>query len=86
MNCCFNNGSGTWDNNGGANWNFTVTSNSTPQAPSAPASLTATVAGASQINLSWTASAGATGYIISRGGTPDCQQQRHELCGHRFVA
>jgi len=68
LNCVFNNDSGTWDNNGGANWNFTVTSNSTPQAPSAPAGLTATVAGASQINLSWTAAAGATGYIISRGG------------------
>ncbi len=70
LNCCFNNGSDTWDNNGGANWNFTVTSNSTPQAPSAPANLTATVASATQINLAWTASAGATGYIISCGGVP----------------
>ena len=25
LNCVFNNGSGTWDNNGGANWNFAVT-------------------------------------------------------------
>jgi hypothetical protein len=69
LNCVFNNGSGTWDNNGGANWNFTVASNSAPQAPAAPANLAAAVS-ASQINLSWTASAGATGYIISRGGTP----------------
>ena len=37
LNCCFNNGSGTWDNNGGANWNFTVTANSNPQAPAAAA-------------------------------------------------
>ena len=70
LNCTFNNGSGTWDNNGGANWNFAVTTNSTPQAPSAPASLTATVASASQINLLWGAAANATGYIVSRAGTP----------------
>jgi hypothetical protein len=25
LNCCFNNGSGTWDNNSGANWNFFCT-------------------------------------------------------------
>jgi hypothetical protein len=70
LNCCFNNGSGAWDNNGGGNWNFTVISNSTPQPPPAPASLTATVASASQINLSWAASSGATGYIINCGGVP----------------
>jgi hypothetical protein len=27
LNCCFNNGSGIWDNNGGANWNFFVATN-----------------------------------------------------------
>ncbi|HEY1490515.1 MAG TPA: carbohydrate-binding protein, partial [Verrucomicrobiae bacterium] len=70
LNCVFNNGSGTWDNNGGANWNFTVVSNSTPQAPPTPASLTTTIASASEIDLSWAASAGATGYIVSRGGSP----------------
>ena len=70
LNCVFNNGAGAWDNNGGANWNFAVISNSTPQAPPAPASLTATLTSASQINLSWPASSGATGYIISRGGVP----------------
>ncbi len=70
FNCVFNNGSGTWDNNGGANWNFTLVSNSTPQAPSPPASLNAAVASSSQINLSWNAAAGATGYIVNRGGLP----------------
>jgi hypothetical protein len=69
LNCVFNNGSGTWDNNGGLNWNFTVASNSTPQAPAPPANLTATAASASQVNLSWAASPGATGYIVSRGGS-----------------
>jgi len=70
LNCVFNNGVGGWDNNGGANWNFIVTSNSTPQAPSAPTGLSTTVASASQINLSWSASSGAAGYIILRSGTP----------------
>lgn len=30
LNMVFNNGSGTWDNNGGANWNFTTTGEPTP--------------------------------------------------------
>ena len=66
LNCTFNNGSGTWDNNGGANWNFTVTSNSSPSAPSAPASLIATGVSTNQINLSWTTSSGASSYFIKR--------------------
>ncbi|MFO1475948.1 MAG: carbohydrate-binding protein [Verrucomicrobiota bacterium] len=33
LNCCFNNGSGTWDNNSGANWNFAVTANTNPTRP-----------------------------------------------------
>jgi hypothetical protein len=67
LNCVFNNGSGTWDNNGGANWNFSVAANTTPQAP---ASLTTSVASASEIDLSWPASSSATGYIVSRNGSP----------------
>ena len=70
LNCTFNNGSGTWDNNGGANWNFAVVTNSTPTAPPTPAGLGATVAGASQINLLWSAAANATAYIISRDSAP----------------
>ena len=70
LNCCFNNGTGTWDNNGGANWNFSVATNSTPTAPPTPAGLGVTVAGASQINLLWSAAANATAYIVSRDGTP----------------
>jgi trimeric autotransporter adhesin len=37
--------------------------------PAAPTGLTATAAGANQINLSWTASAGATGYNVYRSTT-----------------
>ena len=66
LNCCFNNGSGTWDNNGGANWNFTVSANSNPQAPSQPQNLIVTSVLTNQINLSWSADAGAAGYFVSR--------------------
>jgi len=69
MNCTFNNGAGIWDNNGGANWNFTLTTNSTPLPPPAPASMSAAVAGPGQISLTWSAAATATGYIVSRDGT-----------------
>ncbi len=37
--------------------------------PAAPTGLTATAAGANQVNLSWTASAGATGYNVYRSTT-----------------
>ncbi len=70
LNCCFNNGSGTWDNNSGANWNFTVSANSIPQPPAQPQNLTATPVQTNQINLSWSASSGATGYLVNRDGSP----------------
>jgi hypothetical protein len=36
LNCVFNNGSGTWDNNGGANWNFAVTGGTNSPATNLP--------------------------------------------------
>jgi hypothetical protein len=36
MNCVFNNGSGTWDNNGGDNWNFVVTNGVTQAVTNIP--------------------------------------------------
>ena len=50
-------------NDGGAT-NSAQVSATTLTAPPAPASLTATAASSSQINLSWPASAGATGYNV----------------------
>jgi len=70
LDCVFNNGSGTWDNNSGADWHFAVQASTTPQPPAAPIGLTATVVQSNQINLTWSAAAGATGYVISRDGTP----------------
>jgi hypothetical protein len=66
LNCTFNNGSGTWDNNGGANWNFTVTSNGNPAAPPAPQNLVVTPVSTNQINLAWSPASGATIYFVSR--------------------
>lgn len=70
LDCVFNNGSGAWDNNNGADWHFAVTTNSTPQPPAQPTGLAATPAGTNQINLTWSAAAYAAGYIVNRGGTP----------------
>ena len=66
LNCVFNNGSGTWDNSGGANWNFSVAGDSNLQAPPPPQNLSATPAATNQINLNWSAAAGASLYFVSR--------------------
>jgi hypothetical protein len=48
----------------------TITNGATP-APAPPTNLTATPVGSNEIDLSWTASAGASGYQVSRdGGAP----------------
>jgi hypothetical protein len=66
LNCVFNNGSGTWDNNGGANWNFAVSANANPPAPAPPQNLTTVPVSTNRINLAWSASAGASVYYVSR--------------------
>jgi hypothetical protein len=70
LDCVFNNGSGNWDNNGGADWHFAVTTNSMLQPPTMPTGLTAIAVSSNQINLSWSAAFGATGYVITRDATP----------------
>ena len=66
LNCVFNNGSGTWDNNSGANWNFSVAANSNPTAPAPPHNLVATPTATNQINLAWSAASGASLYYVNR--------------------
>jgi len=68
LDCVFNNGSGAWDNNSGANWVFSVSS--TPQPPPMPQHLAANPVQTNQINLSWSAASGAAAYIINRAGSP----------------
>ena len=70
LNCVFNNGSGTWDNNNGANWNFSVSANNGSQPPSPPQNLIAIPVQTNRINLSWSASAGASGYQLNRDNSP----------------
>lgn len=66
LDCVFNNGAGTWDNNSGADWHFAVATNSNPQPPSQPQNLAAVALQTNQINLSWAAAAGASSYLINR--------------------
>ena len=70
LDCVFNNGSGTWDNNGGSDWHFVVTTNSMPQPPPTPTGVSATAVSTNQIILSWSTTAGATGYVVNRAGSP----------------
>ena len=62
----FNNGSGTWDNNGGVDWHFSVTTNTNPVVPAPPQNLTALPITTNQINLAWSAASGAAVYFVSR--------------------
>jgi hypothetical protein len=69
LNCVFNDGNNNWDNNGGANWNFSVTTNGNPQPPSQPQNLKAAPVATNQINLTWSAASGASAYLVNRDGS-----------------
>jgi hypothetical protein len=65
----FNNTAGTWDSNGGNNWNIDVNSQPPPtEPPAAPAGLVADQVSNTAISLSWSAAATAAGYIVLRDG------------------
>ena len=64
----FNNGSNTWDNNGGGNWNFTVNASVPTTPPAAPAGLAATATSNTNVSLSWNATDTAASYIVYRNG------------------
>lgn len=80
----FNNGSGTWDNNGGKNYQFPlgvstynagVITQGSPQVdtapPSVPTNLTVTSKASDRVSLAWSPSTdntGVTGYEVSRDG------------------
>ncbi len=85
LECVFNNGSGTWDNNNGTNYFFptgtstfnagTITAGAPvvdTTAPTVPGGLTSPSKTSSSVSLSWTASTdnvGVTGYLVFRNGT-----------------
>jgi hypothetical protein len=72
LDCVFNNGNNVWDNNSSADWHFAVATNGTPptpQLPATPTGLTASPVSSNQINLTWSAASGATGYIVQRASS-----------------
>ena len=48
----------------------TTFTNSSPNPPPTPTNVTATAIATNQINVTWSSSAGATSYIVARGGNP----------------
>jgi 1,4-alpha-glucan branching enzyme len=52
-----------------APYSVLILSQNVPGAPPTPQGLTATTVGPNQINLAWSASGGATGYIVKRAGS-----------------
>ncbi|MEO8615146.1 MAG: hypothetical protein ABI600_08405 [Luteolibacter sp.] len=63
------NGTGVWDNNGGADWHIATTACAVTSAPAVPSNLIATVTSPSIISLDWADTTGATFYSVRRGGT-----------------
>ena len=66
LDCVFNNGSGTWDNNSGSDWHFAVSASTNLVSPAPPQNLSAISAATNQINLSWSAVSGANIYLVNR--------------------
>jgi hypothetical protein len=65
----FNNGAGTWDNNGGGNWNIGVTNAPPPTIPpTVPTGLQVTATTSTSVSLSWAPSVTATSYVVLRNG------------------
>ena len=60
---------GATDAGGGSAWSAVAAATTTVAAPAAPAAPTLTVASAAEIDLSWPAVGGATGYVVQR--SPD---------------
>ncbi|MFM8888072.1 MAG: hypothetical protein ACKOKC_16860, partial [Chthoniobacterales bacterium] len=57
-----------WDNNGGANWNFSVTNAPPTQVPPVPVGLNATASSSTSVSVSWNAAATASSYVLTRNG------------------
>jgi hypothetical protein len=59
---------GTWDNNGGADWHISVTPCAVPSVPAIPPNPMATVTSPSVILFDWDDTPGATFYTVRRDG------------------
>ena len=87
FNSCTNNisTSGTWDNNGGGNWNFNVTNAPLTNAPPVPTGLSAVGTSTNSVSLSWNPRAHRLGlhHLSKRfpaGLQPLRQLPRHHRC------
>jgi chitodextrinase len=63
------NGSGTWDNNGGQDWHFAVTPAGGGSPPASPSGLAAQSTGATSVSLAWNLTPDTDSYLIFRNGT-----------------
>ncbi|HUJ09093.1 MAG TPA: hypothetical protein VL171_03640 [Verrucomicrobiae bacterium] len=68
LDCVFNNGAGTWDNNSGQDWHFAVTNGAPPQTPPMPTNVTATAVSSNEIDVSWSATSNTIAYVVFRDG------------------
>ena len=69
LDCDANNGAGTWDNNSGQDYKFTVAAGAPPQLPPTPTNVIATASSSSEIDLSWPATSNTVGYVVYRNDT-----------------
>ena len=79
---CFNNvnnGSGFWDNNGGGNWNFSVTNAPLTNPPGTPAGLLARSLVTNTVELQWGFVPSASGYVIYRDGSTNRYAETTQL-------
>jgi hypothetical protein len=63
------NGSGTWDNNGGQDWHFAVTPAGGGNPPATPAGLVADSTGPTSVSLAWNLTPDTDSYLIFRNDT-----------------
>jgi hypothetical protein len=68
LDCVFNNGAGTWDNNSSQDWKFAVTAGAPPSPPPTPTNVTAIAVSSSEIDLGWPTTSNTVGYVVYRSG------------------
>lgn len=67
----FNNGAGTWDNNGSNDWTFAVTDMPVTDPPPTPTGLQGAAASSTSISLTWSPASTASSYKVFRNGSVD---------------
>jgi hypothetical protein len=68
LDCVFNNGAGTWDNNNGQDWKFAVTNGVAASPPPSPTNVMASATSSTGITVNWSSTSNTVGYVVYRGG------------------